>query len=70
MVIMASDLNNLATLLNDVAKREKERNEILKDIGFSDFALSDEGLIDETIKVFNVRFKQILNEKILESISL
>jgi len=67
---MASDLNNLATLLNDVAKREKERNEILKDIGFSDFALSDEGLIDETIKVFNVRFKQILNEKILESISL
>tara|TARA_R110000737_G_scaffold287927_2_gene294514 strand:+ start:1331 stop:1543 length:213 start_codon:yes stop_codon:yes gene_type:complete len=70
VVIMASDLNNLATLLNDVAKREKERNEILKDIGFSDFALSDEGLIDETIKVFNVRFKQILNEKILESISL
>lgn len=70
MVIMASDLNNLATLLNDVAKREKERNEILKDIGFSDFALSDEGLIDEINKVFEASFKKILNERIMESINL
>lgn len=69
MVIMASDLNDLATLLNDVAKREKERNEVLKDIGFSDFALSDEGLIDETIKVFNARFKKLLNERALEGIN-
>ena len=67
---MASDLNDLATLLNDVAKREKERNETLIDIGFADFAFSDEGLIEETIKVFNARYKQILNERVLESIGL
>lgn len=67
---MSSDLNDLATLLNDVAKREKERNEILIDIGFADFAFSDEGLIEETIKVFNTRYKQILNERVLESIKL
>tara|TARA_R110002020_G_scaffold14850_4_gene52707 strand:- start:3782 stop:3994 length:213 start_codon:yes stop_codon:yes gene_type:complete len=70
VIVMASDLNDLATLLNDVAKREKERNEILKDIGFADFAFSDEGLIEETIKVFNARYKQILNERVLESIGL
>ena len=70
MIIMASDLNDLATLLNDVAKREKERNQVLIDIGFADFAFSDEGLIEETIKVFNARYKQIINERVLESMTL
>jgi len=42
-------------ILEDILEREKERNELLKDSAYAQFALSDESVIEEAQKAYHAK---------------
>tara|TARA_R110000824_G_scaffold370947_1_gene560635 strand:- start:393 stop:614 length:222 start_codon:yes stop_codon:yes gene_type:complete len=54
---MSEELKNLANLFNEILQRETERNEILKDSPYEEFAYSNKGVIDEAVRAFDVAYK-------------
>jgi len=44
------DMNNILKLIQDIIDRENERNEMLKDSIYADFAYSDETVMIEAMK--------------------
>jgi vacuolar-type H+-ATPase subunit E/Vma4 len=43
---------NASMILQEILKREEERNELLKDSAYAQFALSDESIIEEAQKAY------------------
>ena len=42
-------------ILQEILAREKQRNELLKDSAYADFALSDESVSEEAQKAYHAR---------------
>lgn len=40
-------------LLNEILEREKQRNEMLLDSEYAEFALSEEGVVEEAMRAFD-----------------
>ena len=46
---------NATRILEEILEREKERNELLKDSAYAEFALSDESVVEEAQKAYHAR---------------
>ena len=59
------DMDNILKLIQDIVDRENERNEMLKDSVYAEFALSDEAVMVEAMKQADKaiarKFKEALN---------
>ena len=42
-------------ILEEILEREKERNALLKDSAYAEFALSDESVVEEAQKAYHAR---------------
>ena len=61
---MSEELKNIVTLFQDILKREIDRNEMLKDSPYEEFAYSNEGVMDEARRAFDEAYKNELTKLI------
>lgn len=64
MIIM----ERMTTLFKEIVTIQQERNEMLKDSIYAEFALSDEQVIEEAQSVFDKEFAKKLTKKIQEEV--
>ena len=61
------DIDLRATqIFNEIMQREQERNELLKDSAYAQFALSDESATAEAMKAYQARMTRELEKKTME----
>ncbi len=53
-------------ILTEILEREKQRNEMLLDSEYAAFALSEEGVVEEAMRAFDVAISKKLQESIGE----
>tara|TARA_R110002020_G_scaffold47838_4_gene136682 strand:+ start:12997 stop:13191 length:195 start_codon:yes stop_codon:yes gene_type:complete len=58
------DMDNILKLIQDIVDRENERNEMLKDSIYADFAFSDETVMAEAMKQADIAIAKKLGEAI------
>jgi len=51
-------------LLNEIMDREKQRNEMLLDSEYAEFALSEESVVEEAMRAFDAALAKKLQEAI------
>ena len=66
--IMSVELTNIVTLFQDILEREIDRNEILKDSPYEEFAYSDEEVMEEAKRAFNDAYKNQITKIIKENV--
>ena len=61
------DIDLRATkIFNEIVQREEERNEMLKNSAYAQFALSDKSVAEEAIKAYEARMTKELEKKTME----
>ena len=58
-------MQKLTNLFKEILELQKSRNELLMDSDYADFALSDEAIYMEALKVYEKRYLIIFKEKVL-----
>ena len=61
-------MERVTTLFKEIVTIQQERNEMLKDSIYAEFALSDEQVIEEAQSVFDKEFAKKLTKKIQEEV--
>tara|TARA_R110000744_G_scaffold29611_3_gene70554 strand:- start:307 stop:501 length:195 start_codon:yes stop_codon:yes gene_type:complete len=61
-------MERMTTLFKEIVTIQQERNEMLKDSIYAEFALSDEQVIEEAQSVFDKEFAKKLTKKIQEEV--
>ena len=65
MIIM----ERMTTLFKEIVTIQQERNEMLKDSIYAEFALSDEQVIEEAQNIFDQQFAKQLSKNIAEEVA-
>ena len=55
-------MENLKQLFDRLLEREVERNQMLAESGYGDFALSDEGVMSHALEIFQKRVLEQMGE--------
>ena len=55
-------------LFDEILQREIERNETLKDSPYEQFAYSDEGVMDEAVRAFDIAYKNEITKIVREQV--
>jgi hypothetical protein len=55
-------MENLSQLFDRLLQREKERNQMLLDSGYADFALSDESVMVHALEIFQKKMAKQMGE--------
>ena len=55
-------------LFDEILQREIERNEILKDSPYEEFAYSNEGVMDEAIRAFDIAYRSEITKIVKEQV--
>jgi hypothetical protein len=55
-------MENLSQLFDRLLQREKERNQMLLDSGYADFALSDESVMVHALEIFQKKMTKQMGE--------
>ena len=51
-------------ILTEILEREKQRNEMLLDSEYAEFALSEEGVVEEAMRAFDIAIAKKLDQAI------
>ena len=65
---MTEALKNIVNLFQDILNREIDRNEMLKDSPYEEFAYSNEGVIDEAKRAFNEAYKKEISKIVKQNV--